>query len=200
MARLAADLQKSNKELQAFSYSISHDLRAPFRHIVGFSQLLTEREKNLGKRSRHYLQMISESALAAGELVDDLLTFSHLGRAAISALRGCSSIVSISWGKRYRVSDPRDVSQLTIRFKSKRPEAPTSPQQQRRSRTAHHGCASVKGQTGCPAFLSARCGSESRNVCSLRLAFHLPQTVEMSGFRRADGEVRAKADGEMRRS
>lgn len=85
LARLAADLQKSNRELEAFSYSISHDLRAPFRHIVGFSQLLTEREKNLGERSRHYLQMISDSALAAGELVDDLLTFSHLGRAAISA-------------------------------------------------------------------------------------------------------------------
>lgn len=84
LARLAADLQKSNRELEAFSYSISHDLRAPFRHIVGFSQLLTEREKNLGERSRHYLQMISDSALAAGELVDDLLTFSHLGRAAIS--------------------------------------------------------------------------------------------------------------------
>ena len=85
LARLAADLQKSNRELEAFSYSISHDLRAPFRHIVGFSQLLTEREKNLGERSRHYLQMISDSALAAGELVDDLLTFSHLGRAALSA-------------------------------------------------------------------------------------------------------------------
>lgn len=84
LARLAADLQKSNRELEAFSYSISHDLRAPFRHIVGFSQLLTDREKDLGERSRHYLQMISDSALAAGELVDDLLTFSHLGRATLS--------------------------------------------------------------------------------------------------------------------
>lgn len=85
MARLAADLQKSNKELEAFSYSISHDLRAPFRHIVGFSQLLTERERNLDERSRHYLQMISDSALAAGDLVDDLLTFSHLGRATLAS-------------------------------------------------------------------------------------------------------------------
>ena len=84
LASLAADLQKSNRELEAFAYSISHDLRAPFRHIVGFSQLLTERERNLGEHSRHYLQMISDSALAAGELVDDLLTFSHLGRAALS--------------------------------------------------------------------------------------------------------------------
>jgi light-regulated signal transduction histidine kinase (bacteriophytochrome) len=83
LAELSGELQRSNKELEAFSYSVSHDLRAPFRHIVGFAQLLRERESELDPKSRHYLETISESALAAGRLVDDLLSFSQLGRATI---------------------------------------------------------------------------------------------------------------------
>ena len=84
LAELSGELQRSNKELEAFSYSISHDLRAPFRHIVGFAQLLRERETALDDKSRHYLRNISESALSAGRLVDDLLNFSQLGRASVS--------------------------------------------------------------------------------------------------------------------
>ncbi len=84
LASLSAELQRSNKELEAFSYSVSHDLRAPFRHIVGFAQLLRERETAMDPKSQHYLKTISESALAAGRLVDDLLNFSQLGRTAIS--------------------------------------------------------------------------------------------------------------------
>ncbi|APH71868.1 ATP-binding protein [Aquibium oceanicum] len=84
LAQLTEDLQRSNKELEAFSYSVSHDLRAPFRHIVGFSELLREREKNLDQKSRHYLDTIAESAVAAGRLVDDLLNFSHLGRTELA--------------------------------------------------------------------------------------------------------------------
>lgn len=84
MADLTRELQKTNKELEAFSYSVSHDLRAPFRHIVGFAQLLRERSDALDDKSRHYLQMISEAALSAGRLVDDLLNFSQLGRTQIS--------------------------------------------------------------------------------------------------------------------
>jgi two-component system, chemotaxis family, sensor kinase Cph1 len=83
LAQLSSDLQRSNKELEAFSYSVSHDLRAPFRHIVGFAELLREREKSLDDKSRHYLQTISEAAISAGRLVDDLLSFSQLGRASI---------------------------------------------------------------------------------------------------------------------
>jgi two-component system, chemotaxis family, sensor kinase Cph1 len=84
LAELSGELQRSNKELEAFSYSVSHDLRAPFRHIVGFAQLLREREQALDDKSRHYLRNISDSALSAGRLVDDLLNFSQLGRTAIS--------------------------------------------------------------------------------------------------------------------
>jgi light-regulated signal transduction histidine kinase (bacteriophytochrome) len=79
-AELTDRLERSNRELEAFSYSISHDLRAPFRHIVGYAELLAERERGLEGTSRHYLQTIKEAANAAGRLVDDLLQFSHLGR------------------------------------------------------------------------------------------------------------------------
>lgn len=86
-AQLTRRLEESNRELEAFSYSVSHDLRAPFRHIVGFSQLLAEREQQLSERSRHYLDAIVEAALAAGQLVDDLLHFSQLGRSALNLTR-----------------------------------------------------------------------------------------------------------------
>lgn len=82
LAQLAEELRRSNKELEAFSYSVSHDLRAPFRHIVGYSELLREEGLQDG-RARHYVDSISESAVAAGRLVDDLLNFSHLGRTSL---------------------------------------------------------------------------------------------------------------------
>ena len=86
-AELSDELQRSNKELEAFSYSVSHDLRAPFRHIVGYAELLGERETAMSDPSRHYLRSIRESALSAGRLVDDLLAFSRLGRASLSRSR-----------------------------------------------------------------------------------------------------------------
>ncbi len=84
MAELAEDLGRANKELEAFSYSVSHDLRAPLRHIVGFSDLLLEAagNDNLEKRQR-FLKNIKDSARLAGKLVDDLLSFSQMGRAAL---------------------------------------------------------------------------------------------------------------------
>jgi light-regulated signal transduction histidine kinase (bacteriophytochrome) len=84
MAELAEELGRANKELEAFSYSVSHDLRAPLRHIVGFSDLLLESGGNddLEKRMR-FLKNIKDSARLAGKLVDDLLSFSQMGRAAL---------------------------------------------------------------------------------------------------------------------
>ena len=84
MAELAEELGRANKELEAFSYSVSHDLRAPLRHIVGFSDLLLEAAGNdtLEKRQR-FLKNIKESAHLAGKLVDDLLSFSQMGRASL---------------------------------------------------------------------------------------------------------------------
>ncbi|MDN4036375.1 ATP-binding protein [Massilia sp. YIM B02443] len=84
MAELAEELSRSNKELEAFSYSVSHDLRAPLRHIVGFSDLLIESAgaEDAIMRQR-FLKNIKESARLAGKLVDDLLSFSQMGRAAL---------------------------------------------------------------------------------------------------------------------
>jgi light-regulated signal transduction histidine kinase (bacteriophytochrome) len=84
MAELSAELERSNKELESFSYSVSHDLRAPFRHIVGYGELLRETEgAKLSDDGRRYVGTIIESAEFAGVLVDNLLTFSQMGRNAL---------------------------------------------------------------------------------------------------------------------
>jgi len=81
-AALAAELRRSNHELEAFSYSVSHDLRAPLRHIIGYADLLREIDgKKLDERGNRYLQNIGEAAIQAGRLVDSLLSFSQMGRA-----------------------------------------------------------------------------------------------------------------------
>lgn len=86
-AALSEQLQRINVELESFSYSVSHDLRAPFRHIVGYAELLKARAPSLDEKSRHFLKSIVDSALHAGRLVDDLLAFSQMGRASLASVR-----------------------------------------------------------------------------------------------------------------
>ncbi len=95
MAELNEQLLRSNKELEAFSYSVSHDLRAPFRHIVGYSELLSSSAgERLDDTERRFLDTIVESAKSAGTLVDDLLSFSQMGRSRLGRARvGMAALV-----------------------------------------------------------------------------------------------------------
>lgn len=84
MAEVAGELGRVNKELEAFSYTVSHDLRAPMRHISGFIDLVVESEgQALSERALRYLRHVKDASAHAGQLVDALLDFSRMGRSAL---------------------------------------------------------------------------------------------------------------------
>ncbi len=80
-----AELAAANRELEAFGYTVSHDLRAPLRHITGFVEVLSEHAgPSLDEQARRYLDIISKAGQRMGQLIDDLLTLSRIGRAALT--------------------------------------------------------------------------------------------------------------------
>lgn len=84
LARTNRELEAVNEELHAFSYSVSHDLRAPLRSLDGFSQaLLTEYPERLDAQGRHYLQRVRAAAVHMGQLIDDLLMLSRVTRSGL---------------------------------------------------------------------------------------------------------------------
>jgi len=94
--RMNGELIGANKELEAFSYSVSHDLRAPVRHIHGYSKILLEDfGPSLGPEGQKFLKRIQEATVHMGQLVDDLLNLSRLGRQEVSVqITGLEALVS----------------------------------------------------------------------------------------------------------
>jgi PAS domain S-box-containing protein len=80
----AVELARLNEELESFSYSVSHDLRAPLRHIHGYVEMLREAiDGELSDKAKHCLQTIADTSVEMGELIDDLLAFSRVGRSEL---------------------------------------------------------------------------------------------------------------------
>jgi signal transduction histidine kinase len=83
LVQQTSNLEASNKELETFSYSVSHDLRAPLRHIDGYIHMLAEEAPNLGENGATYAKKIAKSATHMGLLIDNLLAFSQTGKASL---------------------------------------------------------------------------------------------------------------------
>jgi PAS domain S-box-containing protein len=82
-----AELEAANKELESFSYSVSHDLRAPLRAVSGFAQILARRHSDgLDEEGRHYLDNVVAASERMGTLIEDLLHYSRTGRGAVRAV------------------------------------------------------------------------------------------------------------------
>jgi light-regulated signal transduction histidine kinase (bacteriophytochrome) len=86
VAERTRQLEAANRELEAFAYAVSHDLRAPLRSMSGFSQILRENAPpGLDEKSLHYLQRIHDASMRMSGLIEDLLNLSRIGRSELTA-------------------------------------------------------------------------------------------------------------------
>src|SRR6266487_1990411 len=108
--RLNSDLEAANKELEAFSYSVSHDLRAPLRAVDGYSSVLLEEfSAEMPPEAKLLLNNVRTSAKQMGKLIDDLLRFSHVGRQPMSkrVVNICSHVHEVLEELRKKQADRR---------------------------------------------------------------------------------------------
>lgn len=85
MEEKTRELEEANKDLEGFAYSVSHDLRTPLRAIDGFSQQVLKRyEDKLDDEGKRYLNLVRDNTLKMGQLIDDILAFSRMGRLGMS--------------------------------------------------------------------------------------------------------------------
>jgi signal transduction histidine kinase len=112
---LNAELRRANEELKAFSYSVSHDLRAPLRAIDGFSEMLLEDcAEQLDDKGRHYLRTIRASTLRMGELIEDLLQLARVSNAELSRHPVDVSGIARAVGEELKRNDPERRVSLAI--------------------------------------------------------------------------------------
>src|SRR5260370_34498525 len=83
VAELTAQLEAANRELEAFSYSVAHDLRAPLRHIDGFARMALEKSRGLDEALVKHLDTVIQAAGGMGRMIDGLLALSSVGRAGL---------------------------------------------------------------------------------------------------------------------
>ncbi len=114
-AAFLEDLERKNKELEAFSYSVSHDLRAPLRSIDGFSQaLLEDHSDRLDAKGQDYLRRVRAAAQRMGELIDDLLELSRIGRAEMHRGRVDLSAMARTVAAELQKQDPERQPRFVI--------------------------------------------------------------------------------------
>ena len=100
-------LRASNRELESFVYAVSHDLRAPLRSIIGFSQALEEDSSEIiGDEGRQHLQRVRASALRMGQLIDDLLKLSRISQGELRPRRVDLSAIAEKIAEQLRQADP----------------------------------------------------------------------------------------------
>lgn len=108
-------LTEANKELDAFAYSVSHDLRAPLRAVAGFSQMLIEDYGDkLDEQGQHQLDVIQGSARQMGQLIDDLLAFSRLGRKELRMLDINMRALAEEVIKQFQIIEPERTARLKV--------------------------------------------------------------------------------------